>query len=425
MNEVVGSIIKEYLERKIHLLEREITLKEVEGKAQSVVGVRRSGKTSLLIYYFQKFREEGKNVIFFPFDDDRVYPPSLDTLRAVIKASKEIYPTGKLYLFFDEIQEIDGWEIGIKRLVERENHRVFLTGSSSKLMSKEIATQMRGRTLVYELFPFSFREVLRLNGIKMSKYYTEMEEAKIKNLLKKYIEWGGFPEIWVKEEFANEILREYVDVMFYRDLVERFNIRNYKAIKLFMKIAVSSFSKRVSIRKISNYMKTLNISVSRNTLYNYLEYCNDSYIIFPVRRYSPSLKDVEQSKPKIYPVDNGIIRVFAHRTSEDIGRLMECVVFLELRRTYKENENIFYYITADGKEIDFLLKNGRECEIIEVTYDVDNDHIKKVFKALDELKIKHGLILTWDKTDVLEKDGKRIDIMPLWKWFLKESVSNK
>ena len=413
MEDVVGAIIKEYLELKTNLVERELKPKEVVGKALSIVGVRRSGKTSLLLYYFQKFRDEGKNVLFFPFDDDRVYPPTLETIRTVIRVAKEFYPEEKIRFFFDEIQEVNNWELAVKRLVEREGHSVFLTGSSSKLLSKEIATQLRGRTITYEIFPFSFREVLRLHNIEISKYYTESQEAKIKRLLKKYLEWGGFPEIWVKNEFADEILREYVNIMLYRDLIERFGVRNYKALKLFLKLAVTAFSTRISINKISNYMKSINMSVSRNTLYNYLEYCNDGYILFPVRRFSYSLKEIEQSKPKIYVIDNGIIKVFAHKISENVGRLMENIVFLELRRKY--NENIFYYVTKDNKEIDFLIENQ---QAIEVTYDLDQEHIKKMIKALDELKIKRGLIITWNHEDVVEEDGKTIEITPLWKWLL-------
>ena len=420
MEDVVGAIIKEYLELKVDLIERELKLKEVVGKALSIVGVRRSGKTSLLLYYFQKFRDEGKNVLFFPFDDDRIYPPTLETIRTVVKVAKEFYPEGKIHFFFDEVQEVDNWELAVKRLVEREGHSVFLTGSSSKLLSKEIATQLRGRTITYEIFPFSFREVLKLHNIEVSKYYTESQEAKIRRLLKKYLEWGGFPEIWVKNEFADEILKEYVNIMLYRDLIERFGVRNYKALKLFLKLAVTAFSTRISINKISNYMKTLNIDVSRNTLYNYLEYCNDGYILFPVRRFSYSLKEIEQSKPKIYVIDNGIIRVFAHKISENVGRLMENIVFLELRRKYRENEGIFYYVTKDNKEIDFLIENR---QIIEVTYDLDQEHVKKIIRALDELKIKKGLIITWDHEDVLEKDGKTIEIQPLWKWLLVERSS--
>jgi glutaredoxin-related protein len=149
-----------------------------------------------------------------------------------------------------------------------EGHRVLLTGSSSKLLSREIATQLRGRTITQELFPFSFREVLKLNGIEVSAHYTESEEARIRGLLRRYLEWGGFPEIWVKEEFAADTLREYVSVMLFRDLVERFEIRNYKALKLFLKLAVTSFSTRMSINRTANYMRSVGVGVSRNTLYN-------------------------------------------------------------------------------------------------------------------------------------------------------------
>jgi len=424
MENVAGAIIKEYLELKTSLVERELKLREIAGKAVSVVGVRRSGKTSLLLYHFQKLREENKNVVFFPFDDDRVYPPTLETVRTVVKVAKELYE-GKIYFFFDEIQEVESWELAVKRLVEREKHHVFLTGSSSKLLSKEIATQLRGRTVTREIFPFSFREVLKLNGIDVSRYYTESEEAKVRGILRRYIEWGGFPEMWVKDEFAEEVLREYVDVMLYRDLIERHAVRNYKALKLFLKLAVTSFSTRVSVNKISNYMKTLNIDVSRNTLYNYLEYCNDAYILFPLRRFSFSLKEAEQSKPKIYVVDNGIIRVFSHRMSENFGRAMENTVFLELRRKYRENESLFHYVTNDNKEIDFLVK-GNGIELIEVTYDLDEEHVKKVFRAMDELEIKKGTLITWDVEDVVRKKGGEIRAVPLWKWLIQNSnTSNR
>ncbi len=417
MKDAVGVIVKEYMELETELMDRETKLKEVPGKALSIVGVRRAGKTSLLLYHFQKLRDEGENVLFFPFDDDRIYPPTLDTVRTVIKVAKEFYPDGKIHFFFDEMQEIDNWELAVKRLVEREGHSVFLTGSSSRLFSKELATQLRGRTVVREIFPFSFREILRLHKIEISKYYTESQEARIKKLLKRYLEWGGFPEIWVKDEFAEEILREYVNIMLYRDIIERFAVRNYKALKLFLKLAVTAFSTRISVNKISNYMKTIGVDISRNTLYNYLEYCNDVYMLFPVRRFSYSLKDIEQSKPKIYTVDNGITKVFAHNISENVGRLMENTVFLELRRNHRENEDLFYYVTKDNKEIDFLIDNQ---QLVEVTYDLDRGHVKKVMRAMDELKIRKGTVITWDEEDAVEKDGRKVEIVPMWKWLLAQ-----
>ncbi len=419
MNDVVGGIIKEYLELNVDLIERELKLKLVDGKASTVVGVRRSGKTSLLLYYFQRFREENKSVVFFPFDDDRIYLPDLETFKKVIKTSKEIYPDKRIYFFFDEIQEVKNWEIPVKRLVEREEHFVFLTGSSSKLLSKEIATQLRGRTVTQEIYPFSFKEILNLNGIEPARYYTEGEESKIKALLRRYLEYGGFPEIWTKENLVEETLKSYIDVMLYRDLVERFNIRNYKALKLFLKIVVGSFSTRISINKISNYMKTLNIDVSRNTLYNYLEYCNDAYIVYPVKRFSSSLREVEQGKPKIYVVDNGLINVFAHKTSEDMGRLMENLVFMDLRRRYRENEGIFYYTTRGNREVDFLIREGgRIKQLIEVTYDLDDEHIRKMFTALEELRAKNGVIVTWDTIDTIRQGNREVNVIPLWRWLI-------
>ena len=418
MDDVIGSIIKEYLELKVDLIERELKLKLVDGKASTIVGVRRSGKTSLLLYYFQRFREENKSVVFFPFDDDRIYPPDIGTFRNVIKTAKEIYPDEKIYFFFDEIQEVKNWELPVKRLVEREKHFVFLTGSSSKLLSKEIATQLRGRTITQEIYPFSFMEILNLNGIESARYYTEGEESKIKALLRRYLEYGGFPEIWIKENLVEETLKSYIDVMLYRDLVERFNIRNYKALKLFLKIVINSFSTKISINKISNYMKTLNIDISRNTLYNYLEYCDDAYIVYPVKRFSSSLREVEQGKPKIYVVDNGLINVFAHKTSRDIGRLMENLVFIDLRRRYRENEKIFYYTTRDNKEVDFLIKDGDKLNLLEVTYDIDNEHIDRLFDAMGELKTKKSIIVTWDTIDTIRRDNMEINVIPLWRWLI-------
>ena len=145
-------------------------------------------------------------------------------------------------------------------------------------------------------------------------------------------------------------------------------------------------------------------------------YCNDGYILFPLRKFSYSLKEIEQSKPKIYTVDNGIIRVFAHKISENAGRLMENAVFLELRRRHKENKGLYYYITGDNKEIDFLIENRL---LIKVTHDLDKEHIREL-KTMDELKIKEGIVITWDTEDVVEEGKRRIVVKPLWKWLLTQ-----
>jgi len=165
-------------------------------------------------------------------------------------------------------------------------------------------------------------------------------------------------------------------------------------------------------------MKTLNIDISRNTLYNYLEYCDDAYIVYPVKRFSSSLREVEQGKPKIYVVDNGLINVFAHKTSRDIGRLMENLVFIDLRRRYRENEKIFYYTTRDNKEVDFLIKDGDKLSLLEVTYDIDNEHIDRLFDAMGELKTKKSIIVTWDTIDTIRRGNMEVNVIPLWRWLI-------
>ncbi len=423
----LGSIIEEYLHFDAEIVSRDLEVQPKKGKAVAIVGPRRSGKTYLLLHMFRELRDKGESVIFFPFDDDRVYPPNLKTLQEVVRTAKEFYPEGKIHFFFDEIQEVPNFELAVKRLVEREHHSVFLTGSSSRLLSKEIATQLRGRTITYELFPFSFSELLRCRGIPRKKHYTEGEQSKIKRYLREYMRYGGYPEI-VIEGYERKILEDYLDTVIYRDLIERWNIRNHKGLKLFLKIIFTSFAKKISVNSVQKFMKHNGIDISRNTLYNYLDYSNDAYIIFPVRKFSYSLKEMEQTLPKIYAVDTGLISLFDSGLSDNTGRLMENVVFLELRRKYKENKEIFYYETRSGKEVDFLIKEGtRVRHLIQVTYasgrdDIRQREIQSLVEAGDELNCRSLHVLTWDYEGKERVGRKTVKFVPLWKWLVKPAL---
>lgn len=276
-------------------------------------------------------------------------------------------------MFFDEIQEVPKWELFIKRVAEREGALVYITGSSSRLLSKEIATELRGRTITYELFPFNFKELMRINGMHPEKFITTTEESKIKKLVKDYLAFGGFPEVVLKDE-KRKILKEYADIMFYRDFVERHKIKNLKVARVFYNLLFNSFAKEISVNKIFNFMKSQGIKTSRNMLYNYLEYLHDAYLIFPLRKFSYSLKEIEQSIPKMYTIDNGLAGVFNTEFQESIGRLMENAVFIELRKSgLVENKDIFYYKTADGKEADFCIREGSHfSQLIQVCYDISD-----------------------------------------------------
>lgn len=424
---VIGRIIREFLERKETVVERDlqIPVKPELKKAITIVGPRRSGKTYLLLSYFQQIRDMPK--IFFPLDDDRIYPPTLNDLDISLKVLKEMYPDarGKAYMFFDEIQEVPKWELFIKRVVERENALVYVTGSSSRLLSKEIATELRGRTVTYELFPFNFKEIMRINGLRIGKFITTAEESRIKKLVKDYLIFGGFPEVVLKEE-KRKILTEYADIMFYRDFVERYRIKNLKVARVFFNLLFNSFAKEISINKIFNFMKSQGIKTSRNMLYNYLEYLHDAYLIFPLRKFSYSLKEIEQSIPKIYSIDNGLTGVFNTEFQESMSRLMENAVFIELRKSgLVENKDIFYYKTVDGKEADFAIRGGSDFKLlIQVCYDTSDivtkeREVKGLLKASEELKCNNLLVITWDYDGEETVDGKKIAYTPLWKWIVK------
>ncbi|MCS3901803.1 ATP-binding protein [Methanococcus voltae] len=419
---VIKSIIKEYSQKDITLNERNISL-PTTNKALAVVGIRRSGKTSILMKLFK----ETKDAIFFPLDDDRIFPVTLETLREIVKVSKEMYPNNKITFFFDEIQEIDNFELIVKRLVEKEEYKVYLTGSSSKLLSKEIATQLRGRSLTVEVFPLSFKEYLEFKGIKgINKtntefdVLTEQEHATIIYHLENYLNYGGFPEVVLEEENRDDILKNYLDMVIYKDIVERYGVKNTDSLRLFLKFLINSNTKKVSINKLANTFKSMGVKVSKNTLYEYLSHLNDSYVIFPLKKYSHNLKESSLSLMKSYIIDNGFINIYDFKNSPDSGKYLENAVFLELRRRgLVENQNIFYYEDNIG-EVDFLVKrNEHISKLINVCYDLNMDNydieIKKLVKIGKKVKCDELYLITFDQEDEINEDGFIVKLIPFWK----------
>ncbi|MBA2868845.1 ATP-binding protein [Methanococcus maripaludis] len=416
LRDIIKSIIKEYEQREISLNERNITLPETN-KALAVVGIRRSGKTSILMKLFK----ETENAIFFPLDDDRVFPVTLDTLREIVKVSKEMYPDKKITFFFDEIQEIENFELVVKRLVEKEDYKVYLTGSSSKLLSKEIATQLRGRSLSVEVFPLSFKEYLDFKKITLTDVLTEQEHANILNNLENYLNYGGFPEIVLEEENREDILKNYLDIVVYKDIIERYNVKNTDSLRLFLKFLINSNTKKVSINKLANHFKSMGVSVSKNTLYEYLSHLNDSYVIFPLKKYAYSLKESSLSLMKSYVIDNGFIKMYDFKNSSDIGKYLENAVFIELRRRgLVENQELFYYEDDIG-EVDFLIKqNEHVSKLINVCYSLNFENydreIKKLVKIGKKIKCNELYLITFDLEKEITEDGVLVKAIPFWKF---------
>ena len=424
---VWGELIKDFQERRLpDPVERELRypLETPLNRAVVFSGPRRSGKTYLMYIGIKELLARGEDrnqILYVNFEDIRLAGAIAQDLNDLLEVYFEIYPdnrTKNVWFFLDEVQVVPEWERFVRTLVDMENINVFVTGSSSKLMSKEIATSMRGRSLTYDVYPFSFAEVLRADGIEHEKYLSLTQKAKIVRKLEDYVKYGGYPETVIYREEWERILREILDVTIFRDIVERYDVKNIKILKIFLNAIFNS--KEFSIHKFFNFLKSQGTKLSKNTLYNYFEYFADSFIVFPLRRFSYSYKDVESSIPKIYLVDNGLLSLQGIR---DRGRLIENIVFVELKR--KGMRDLFYYKSTSDREIDFVIRDGKTVkELIQVCYDIDNFSTKEretraLLGGSKELNCDNLLIITWDYEAEEDISGKMIKYVPLWKWLIE------
>lgn len=422
-----GELIKDFQERRLpEPVERDLKypLETPLNRAVVFSGPRRSGKTYLMYIGIKELLARGEDrdqILYVNFEDIRLAGANAQDLNDLLEVYFEIYPenrTKKVWFFLDEVQVVPDWERFVRTLVDMENMNVFVTGSSSKLMSKEIATSMRGRSLTYDVYPFSFAEVLRADGIEHEEYLSLTQKAKIVRKLEDYVRYGGYPETVIYREEWERILREILDVTIFRDIVERYDVKNIKVLKIFLNAIFNS--KEFSIHKFFNFLKSQGTKVGKNTLYNYFEYFADSFIVFPLRRFSYSYKDVESSIPKIYLVDNGLLSLQGIR---DMGRLIENIVFVELKR--KGIKDFFYYRSTSDREVDFVIRDGKTVkELIQVCYDIDNFSTKEretraLLNGSKELNCDDLLIITWDYEAEEDVSGKMIKYIPLWKWLIE------
>ncbi len=398
----------------LEIKERDVSFKLTKDFIFSIIGPRRAGKTYFLYHFIKKNNLKDDEYLFVNFEE---IEGNLDDF---IEKHIEIYGKYPKFLFLDEIQNLLKWQKQVYKLYERKRFYIFLTGSSSKLLSREIATQLRGRSLSIKIFPFSFNEILQINNLK-KKFYSSEEVGKIKNILNSCIKNGCFPSIVLKKVEAPKFIFELVDLVIFKDIMERYNIENMKGLEFFIKNAVNSNSCIFSVNKVYNAAKSLGVKVSKNTLYNFQKFLEDVNMIFFLKKYSKSLRKIEISLPKSYVVDNGIYSFTTFKY--DSGRLMESFVFQELlKQGYEPNRTIFYF--GNGYEVDFvLLEKNSIKQLIQVTYasardEIEKREIKALIKAGKELKCKDLLCITWDYEGEEKIERKKIKFTPLWKWLV-------
>ena len=391
-------------------------------KIITLIGVRRCGKTSIFYHMINQLIEkiEKTKILFLNFEDER-FELNSDELDLILQAYMELYPSYKLsecYFFFDEIQNIPNWEKFIRRMYDTISKNIFITGSNSKLLSSEIATSLRGRTLNFEIFPLSFKEYLSFKNIEVD-FYSSKSLAFIKNAQESFLKNGSFPEtLFLEEIYANKTLQEYFNVLLYKDLAERYNITNTVALKFFLKRIISSSTKQISINKIFNELKSSGIKIGKNTLYEFLEYVQNIYLALTLQKYDNSLINKELGEKKIYSIDIGLNNATEFRFSDDIGKSLENAVFLELKR---KEFDIYYYRTSKS-ECDFLVFDKNTIsDVIQVTFDMSDENtksreIKGLIEACKNFDLKSGTIITFDSEDELIENGIKIKIIPFYKW---------
>ncbi|MDG6928297.1 MAG: ATP-binding protein [Nitrososphaerota archaeon] len=416
--------IKQYIVDKksdidgLDVKSRGINLEPTINFVTVITGPRRAGKSYTLFEFIKEKGIAREDYVFINFEDEGILDLKREDIIRLPYISKEIYGREPLYLFFDEVQNIDKWERLVYTLYERKKYRVVVTGSSSKLFSREIATELRGRALPVEILPFSFAEACKIRNINISSVPSSSEISGIKHELLDYMSRGGFPDVLLGNVKPELFFRQYLDLVVFKDITERFGIRNISIMKMLMSSIMSSFGKEFSVRKQFESIKSLGIKVSMKTLYSYSQLFEDAFFCFFIPKFSFSPRKRSLSVKKVYPNDTGFLSM-----ANDTGSRMESVVFLELLRR-KENYNISYWKDYQGHEVDFVIDTkSKPVMLVQVTYaekreDVKPREILSIIHAAKDLSCNNLLIITWDLESEEMIEGMKIKFAPLWKWLL-------
>ncbi len=374
--------------------ERSLVKKNASTKSHILIitGVRRCGKSTLMYQLSKKLK---KDFIYFNFEDPRIFGFDLDDFDKF----DDLVGEDVDHYYFDEIQNVENWEVFIRHLHDR-GKQICITGSNASLLSKELGTKLTGRNIQVELFPFSYAEFCAFKKLSPNK-----------NSFVKYKSQGGFPDHVQSQQ--PEILQQLFKDVIYRDIIVRYGIRNsdiFITIALFL---ISNIAKEYSLNSIA---KTFKVG-SANSVSDYVDWLEDSYLLFSVPRFSWSLKSVTRNPKKVYTIDTAFAKANSLSFSKDEGRLLENMVFLELRRNHSD----IYYFREHG-ECDFIVKNDTTItHVVQVCQKVHYDNYERevggLLEALNFFEQKEGVIITLDQDDVLKEDGKTIKMIPAWKWF--------
>ena len=430
MIEILKSIILDFQEVELETgVPRRLKIRAVPDKATVCIGVRRSGKSTYLFQMIKRLLDDGvsrENILYLNFFDDRLHNLRQLGLGVITDAYYSFYPEKKntetVYCFFDEIQAVPGWEPFVDRLMRTEKCEVYITGSSARMLSKEIATQMRRRALSWELFPFSFREFLDYKQIDVTGHLSTKKRLLAQKAFEEYWETGGFPEVvGLDRHLRIKIHQEYFHAVLFRDLVERHDISHPKAVKDLAHRLIDNTASLYSVNSLTGYLKSLGHKAPKYAVSEYLEWFEDAYFLFTVRIFDASLARSKTNPKKIYCVDHAMVTSVASGILVNTGHLLENLVFSALRRV---TPDIWYCKTKGGMEVDFLAQlQDRSRILVQACESMAEPQTRKreltaLTEAMAEYGLKSGTVVTRNEEDQIKVGAGTIEVVPAWRFLL-------
>ena len=437
LQDILKSLILDFQESRLETgVPRHLQISTLPGKATICIGVRRSGKSTYLFQVIQRLLESGvsrENILYLHCFDDRLHGLTQDNLGLISETYYSLFPEKKnaemVYCFFDEIQAIPGWEPFINRLMRTEQCQVFLTGSSSRMLSKEIATQMRGRALAWELFPFSFSEYLSSLNMESDGPRSTKRQLLVQKAFTQYWECGGFPETLALERHLRiKIHQEYFHAILFRDLIERYDVSHPKAVIDLAHWLVDNTASRYTINSLTGYLQSLGHKVPKTAVSDYLAWFEDAYFLFTIRMFDASLARSNANPKKIYGIDHALVSSVASGILINAGHLLENLTFIALRRVTPQ---LFYYKTSTGREVDFLAQlPDRSRLLIQCCESLADPHTRKreitaLGEAMAEQHLATGTLVTRNEEEDIAVNAGTIMVVPAWRFLLNLKIKDE
>lgn len=435
--DTIEQLIVDFQERPLPVVSPRLTaLPDASNMARVIIGMRRSGKTYLLFQEMQRLIDAGvekSRLLYVNFEDDRLQPLGPDVLNRTLETFYRLNPAARsedAYLFLDEVQVVDGWSRFARRVLDTESARLYVSGSSAKMLSTEVATEFRGRGYTVELLPLSFAEALLYSDIELptgrpgSHVRSQLEAA-----FTDYLRVGGLPDVQELVEAERiQTLQDYVQLVLLRDIIDRHEVKNVHAVRFFALALLQSSGSLTSVNKIANGLKSRGIAVGKDTLYDLLDFFVDAFLLFTIPVFNRSLRVREANPKKAYAIDPGLAFAVSPAGVSNLGARLENAVYLELRRRLRGTRDgaISYYSTATGNEVDFIVGDpeaDQATQLVQVCADMSKTgtrerEVRALADAMKETGLRESAIVTLHDSEDIAVDGGVIHVVPAWAWML-------